>query len=570
VAARKRQEALDVRYADATKSAEELAAAWDFRGAAVELNKVRFEEAELAARLTQRRAELKRMYGLKQKLIAAINAAQSPLKKSSLGIKGLGGDVTKADEAGLTCKLINGKSESLVWSDLGVKALPKLLPLGMDCASPDDWLAAALIALACRDAPMAEKCFEQARSLGANVDRYLTPLAEAAFARAKDLLDKKLFTAVETAIEDLETKYATIPWFRANQKTVRDLRETAKREALDAEAEKLYTSAAESFGRKDLYELKPLVERLKADYGNTRPVADGVRKPSIAEMDKAVAKLGRRITVRLDGKGHFRSIQAAVKSANVGDLVEIEDNGPYSESVVISSEKSGITLRGKRGAWPLLISMEPNSVVGPLIGVNGPNTTIQQMVLVNLGAPGRTPQCLSCDAAGVKVARVIAAMPGSHVVWSEAGTEFDNCLLVGPAGLGRARLRNSIISSCRLTTACVLQTCTIQSAGVEQPAAVFSDCVIGDLGNRDRVLGHRMDHCLTFGNIASDIERGPGCLSANPMFRDPTNLDYRLQPGSPCIGKASDGGDIGCRYTPEMIELCKVALELRRRGIIKF
>jgi len=27
---------------------------------------------------------------------------------------------------------------------------------------------------------------------------------------------------------------------------------------------------------------------------------------------------------------------------------------------------------------------------------------------------------------------------------------------------------------------------------------------------------------------------------------------------------------MGCRYTPEMIELCKVALELRRRGIIKF
>ena len=54
------------------------------------------------------------------------------------------------------------------------------------------------------------------------------------------------------------------------------------------------------------------------------------------------------------------------------------------------------------------------------------------------------------------------------------------------------------------------------------------------------------------------------------MFVDPTNLDYRLKPGSPCIGKASDGGDIGCRYTPEMIELCKVALDLRRRGILKF
>jgi hypothetical protein len=34
------------------------------------------------------------------------------------------------------------------------------------------------------------------------------------------------------------------------------------------------------------------------------------------------------------------------------------------------------------------------------------------------------------------------------------------------------------------------------------------------------------------------------------------------------VGK--DGGDIGCRYTPEMIEMCKKALELRAKGIIKF
>ena len=41
----------------------------------------------------------------------------------------------------------------------------------------------------------------------------------------------------------------------------------------------------------------------------------------------------------------------------------------------------------------------------------------------------------------------------------------------------------------------------------------------------------------------------------------------------PCsrgTGKASDGGDVGVRYTPEMIEVIKLALELRARGIIKF
>jgi hypothetical protein len=40
--------------------------------------------------------------------------------------------------------------------------------------------------------------------------------------------------------------------------------------------------------------------------------------------------------------------------------------------------------------------------------------------------------------------------------------------------------------------------------------------------------------------------------------------------GCPCIGKASDGGDIGCRYTPEMMEMIQKALELRAKGIIKF
>jgi hypothetical protein len=32
----------------------------------------------------------------------------------------------------------------------------------------------------------------------------------------------------------------------------------------------------------------------------------------------------------------------------------------------------------------------------------------------------------------------------------------------------------------------------------------------------------------------------------------------------------SDGGDIGCRYTQEMMEMLEKALELRKKGIIKF
>ena len=35
-------------------------------------------------------------------------------------------------------------------------------------------------------------------------------------------------------------------------------------------------------------------------------------------------------------------------------------------------------------------------------------------------------------------------------------------------------------------------------------------------------------------------------------------------------GKAPDGGDLGCRHTPETIEMCKKVFELRKQGIIKF
>jgi hypothetical protein len=62
----------------------------------------------------------------------------------------------------------------------------------------------------------------------------------------------------------------------------------------------------------------------------------------------------------------------------------------------------------------------------------------------------------------------------------------------------------------------------------------------------------------------------PNCFGAAPEFRDPANLDYRLKPTSPYRKKARDGGDIGCRFTPEMLEMLEKALELRKKGIIKF
>ena len=66
------------------------------------------------------------------------------------------------------------------------------------------------------------------------------------------------------------------------------------------------------------------------------------------------------------------------------------------------------------------------------------------------------------------------------------------------------------------------------------------------------------------------IVSGKNCISAPAGLLDPANLDCRLLPTSPCIGKASDGGDIGCRYTPDVMEMCQLALTLRAQGVIAF
>ena len=77
-----------------------------------------------------------------------------------------------------------------------------------------------------------------------------------------------------------------------------------------------------------------------------------------------------------------------------------------------------------------------------------------------------------------------------------------------------------------------------------------------------------LKNCL-IGNVAQTAHTAR-CFAATPRFSDPANFDYRLAPGSPGAGMATDGGDIGCRYTPEMLKMRDIVLELRGTGIIKF
>ena len=95
---------------------------WDFVGAMQAAQQIQFEEEDLTARLALRRDELQRLAKLKDRIIAKVKATKPPLKKSDLKLRGVGGEVTDADENGITAKLMSGKTESLPWNDLGKDA----------------------------------------------------------------------------------------------------------------------------------------------------------------------------------------------------------------------------------------------------------------------------------------------------------------------------------------------------------------------------------------------------------------------------------------------------------------
>jgi len=569
----------EAEFTRATAGVEDKVRQWDFAGALAEAEKIQLSDPALADRWNVRQQELRWLVEWKQRMIEKINGSSGRLRKSDLGLRGLGGDVLAADEEKITCRLLGEKMETLAWQELGSQAPRKLVSLVLDPAKPEDLLKAAVFLVSMGESGEATRYFVEAEKKGLSVQKHLELASYPLLRDLVEQLRKKEYAAARLALERLEKEPALGEWREKHKELLQGIEAVLVAAQREAEAEKLYAEAVNLYKEQELHDVKPLVEQLRTEYADTTVVLDTSRQPPISELEKATANLGRRITVRQDGKGDFRTIQAAIDACHGGEVIEILDNGPYNEYLLIPAAKSRLTLRGKRGRWPIVTSMVPKPQPSQaILTIQAPITKIERLALLKLDSlegcclRASEPASYSASLLLMYAPRDTEAISWGPPYWRAKG-EISNSLVLGAYATAPITFKNCVfpwMASIRTEYSSVFEQCTIERPLYlwQGPHAVVNSIVF-DIVVDPNSTGQTIQNCVTFGEGRPPAE-SVNSFYANPMFRDPANLDYRLQPGSPCIGKASDGGDIGVRWTPEMLEMVQVALELRRRGIIKF
>ncbi len=365
--------------------------------------------------------------------------------------------------------------------------------------------------------------------------------------------------------------------------------------AREAAAERVYAEAVRLFQRQQLYDLRAVLERLAKNFPDSPLLADATRKPSCAEMLKAVEGLGKFLAVRRDGAaGAFRKVQEAIDAATPNSTIELQDEGPYNEKLVIPKDKERLTLRGKKPFFPVIASAGAGDVV---LAVEGAETALERLVLSHQAGSGagaalavRRGRCrmhsVVLDARGPAPTAALLTSPG-------AACEMQCCVLAGNAALegdcvlkdsfwpkcdeggliakGAFKAENSLLSHVLTNGPAELRNCTVaQGAAFKGTPSLAIDCILYRV-EAVQAAAARIEFCDVHpGGFLGAAEPGKGCLSLDPRFMSPKELDYRLGPASPCRQKGSEGGDLGCRPSTEMTELAKKALDLRRRGTIAF
>jgi hypothetical protein len=204
--------------------------------------------------------------------------------------------------------------------------------------------------------------------------------------------------------------------------------------------------------------------------------------------------------------------------------------------------------------------------------VQAQRTTIERVALLHCSPSSDTSNPLAIAGSDRLLLRYVFVYGKAWGIWCGASTILDNTAIRGRVNCnGRLVINNSfVLGELGGPGPVEMRTCT--AAGIVNLAGepnAFVDSIVGQLVLEK--ANSQVESCDLYLKppFAGAARLGKRCITLDPQFVDPARLDYRLKPTSPCRKRASDGGDIGCRFEGEMKEVLEKAMELVRKKIIE-
>ncbi len=195
----------------------------------------------------------------------------------------------------------------------------------------------------------------------------------------------------------------------------------------------------------------------------------------------------------------------------------------------------------------------PPSLLGRLIHVNNASIRLKGCEIKNNTVPGRIIELSQADQVIIAQSRFIGNTVGSPLLNGNANSlTLRDCLFSGNSGgIGGITIGQGTVLNCTFVGNQGLNVLFAPAPFViaGNSNASVTNCLIWD--NYDSngavlatpILGSSGTPAITNSNIQNMGGVGVGGIDADPLFVDPANSDYRLQPGSPSQNSGANSGN---------------------------
>jgi len=323
-----------------------------------------------------------------------------------------------------------------------------------------------------------------------------------------------------------------------------------------------------------------------------KPIAKPQPKTPPAELDP------KHVLVAKDGSGNFSTIEEALVAVEPGGTVEILDAGPYQEAGIgargsdsaVVPEKNDITIEATSGKFAVMTPPEKGGdgrarciiTVGKGWRFKNISFRGRERKVCGIECTDGKLELNGCQFIRLKYAIVHdSPSPELNIANSVFASNGWGILFTNPNDAVRLSLRNSLIYDCNGFV--LLRQKPDEKEKPKELSVVMRDNIFLDV--EQIIFGRnippkfnidsdynalcRANHKPWASNaigkklrvLRQEKKTEVHSITANPRVR----VDFKLDENSPCIGKASDGGNMGVRWEELWVDIQRKGYDIPDR-----